>query len=79
MILSPKENARIYGRRKPRTAKPELPEQVASVLRHLQGKVPYRLPKPSAMPVEIWLSDSDVRAIRRTLGIRSYKRYLKSK
>ena len=64
-------------------AKPKRPSRteaaVESVLRHLQGKAPYRMPKPSAMPVEIWLTDSDVRAIRRTLGIKSYERYLKSK
>ena len=79
MILSPEENARIYGRRKPRPAKPELPKRVESVLRRLQSKAPYRMPKPSATPVEIWLTDSDVRAIRRTLGIKSLRQYLKSK
>ena len=79
MILSPKENARIYGRRKPRPAKPELPKRVESVLRRLQGKAPYRMPRTSLVKVEIWLTDSDVRAIRRALGIKSLRQYLKSK
>ena len=64
-------------------AKPKRPSRteaaVESVLRRLQSQAPYRMPKPSVMPVEIWLTDSDVRAIRRTLGIRSYKRYMESK
>ena len=64
-------------------AKPKRPSRteaaVESVLRRLQSKASYWMPKPSATPVEIWLTDSDVRAIRRTLGIRSYKRYLESK
>ena len=64
-------------------AKPKRPSRteaaVESVLRRLQSKAPYRMPKPSATPVEIWLTDSDVRAIRRTLGIKSLRQYLKSK
>ena len=64
-------------------AKPKRPSRteaaVKSVLRRLQSKASYWMPKPSLMPVEIWLSDSDVRAIRRTLGIKSLRQYLKSK
>lgn len=70
----------VYFQKRPRRAvKSNLPTPIKAVLANLQKKAPYRMPKPSAMPVEIWLSDSDVRAIRRALGIRSYKRYLESK
>lgn len=64
-------------------AKPKRPSRteaaVESVLRRLQGEVPYRLPALSLTQIGIWLSDSDVRAIRRTLGIKSFRQYLKSK
>ena len=64
-------------------AKPKRPSRteaaVESVLRRLQSQAPYRMPRTSLIEVEIRLTDSDVRAIRRTLGIRSYKRYLESK
>ena len=52
---------------------------VESVLRHLQSQAPYRMPRTSLIKVETWLVDREVRAIRRTLGIKSLRQYLKSK
>ena len=64
-------------------AKPKRPSRTEaaaeSVLRRLQSQAPYRMPRTSLIKVEIWLDDREVRAIRRTLGIRSYKRYMESK